>query len=245
MNKTVLTSYEIWHDISYSHLKILRMIRTEAVVHKEKLKLKKAEKLLEWDKKIILVRYKNWSIYWLYDRKSDSVIVSESIDFNENLLTDENTENSEITDQSSISETELFTEFFTEFSIQFFNEDNKKIFNSSDLMFESVRNKAETKKNAMKILSSWEEMSIMRCEKLKKKTMFVNRVILLIKILEWKESVRRSELLTLLFLVKQDLNLYINLNIWFKSARDLKVYCFLITQQQEIDVNNIQILKIY
>ena len=45
----------------------------------------------------------------------------------------------------------------------------KKIFDSSDLMSESVRNKAEAKKNAMKILSSWEKMSIIRCEKLKKK----------------------------------------------------------------------------
>ena len=43
---------------------------------------------------MILVKYKNWSIYQLYDKKSDSVIVSESIDFNEDWLTDENTENS-------------------------------------------------------------------------------------------------------------------------------------------------------
>ena len=46
-NKTVLTSYETWHDISYSHSKILRMIRTEAVVHKKESELKKAEKFLE------------------------------------------------------------------------------------------------------------------------------------------------------------------------------------------------------
>ena len=44
------------------------------------------------------MRYKNWSIYWLYDRESDSVIVSENVDFNEDLLTDENTEDSETTD---------------------------------------------------------------------------------------------------------------------------------------------------
>ena len=59
MNKIVLTSYETWHDISYSHLKILKMIEMKAVVHKEELELKKAEKLLEQDKKIILVRYRN------------------------------------------------------------------------------------------------------------------------------------------------------------------------------------------
>src|SRR5205809_5448320 len=121
------------------------MIRTEAVIHKEESELKKAEKLLEQDKKMILVRYRNQSIYQLYDRKSDSIIISESIDFNDDLLTDENTENNVI-DQNSISEIKFFTEFF--------NEDNKKIFNSSDLMSESVRDKAEAKKNVMRISSS-------------------------------------------------------------------------------------------
>ena len=77
----------------------------------------------------------------------------------------ENTENSEITDQSFIFKTEFFTELF----IKFFNENNKKIFDSPDLMSESVRDKAEAKKNVMKISSSWKEMSIMRHERLKKR----------------------------------------------------------------------------
>jgi len=113
-------------------------------------------------------------------------------------------------------------------------------------MSESVRDKAKAKKNVMKISSSWEEMLIIRYKRSKKKTMFVNRVILLIKILEWEESVnRKSELLILLFFVKLNLNLYTDLNIWLRSARDLKVYCLSVTQQQEIDVNDIQISKTY
>ena len=108
-----------------------------------------------------------------------------------------------------------------------------------------MKNKAKVKKEMMKILSSWEEMSIMRHERLKKKTMFVNRMILSVKILEWEKLIRKSELLTLLFLIKQNLDLYINLNIWFKSARDLKVYCLSVMQQQQIDVNRIQISKTY
>ena len=46
-NKTALISYEMWHDISYSHSKILKMIETEAVVHKKESELKKTEKLLK------------------------------------------------------------------------------------------------------------------------------------------------------------------------------------------------------
>ena len=59
MNKIMLTSYKTWYDISYSHLKILKIIKTEAVVHKEESELKKAEKLLEQDKKMILMRYRD------------------------------------------------------------------------------------------------------------------------------------------------------------------------------------------
>src|SRR6266487_104236 len=122
---------------------------------------------------MILIRYRDQSIYQLYDRESDSVIISESIDFNEDLLTNKNTEDSVI-DQSSIFKIKLFIKFF----IKFFNKDNKKIFNSSDLMSESVKNKAEAKKNTMKISSSQKEISIMRHERSKKKTALVNRVIL-------------------------------------------------------------------
>ena len=42
-----ITSYETWHDISYSHLKILKMIRTKTIVYKKKSELKKTEKFLE------------------------------------------------------------------------------------------------------------------------------------------------------------------------------------------------------
>ena len=85
----------------------------------------------------------------------------------------------------------------------------------------------------------------MRHEKLKKKTVLVNKMILSIKILKWEKLVKKFESLILLFLAKQDLNLYIDLNIWFKSVRNLKVYCLSVMQQQEIDINNIQILKTY
>ena len=75
---------------------------------------------------------------------------------------------------------------------------------------------------------------------------FLKKGILLIKILEWEKLIdRKSELLTLLFLVKQDLNLYTNSDIWLRSARDLKVYCLSVMQQQQIDVNEIQISKTY
>ncbi len=107
-------------------------------------------------------------------------------------------------------------------------------------MSESVRNKAEAKKNVMKISSSQEEMLIMRHERSKKKIALMNKIILSVKILEWEELIdRKSESLILLSLVKLNLDLYTDSNIWLRSARDLKVYCLLIMQQQQIDVNEI------
>ena len=94
------------------------MIRTKIIVHKKKSKLKKVKKILKWDKIIILMKYKNQLIYWLYDRKSDSIIISNSVDFNEDLLTNENIKNNEIINQNSISEIKLF--------IKFFNKKNQK-----------------------------------------------------------------------------------------------------------------------
>ena len=47
INKTALTSYEMWHKVSYLHSKILKMIEMKAVVHKEESELKKVRKLLE------------------------------------------------------------------------------------------------------------------------------------------------------------------------------------------------------
>ena len=67
-------------------------------------------------------------------------------------------------------------------------------------------------------------------------------MILSVKILEWKKLIRKSELLILLFLTKLNLNLYINSDIWLKSARDL---CLSVIQQQQIDINRIQISKTY
>ena len=54
-----LTSYKAWYEVPYPHLKILRIIRTEAVIHKKGPELKKAGKILKQDKKMILMKYRN------------------------------------------------------------------------------------------------------------------------------------------------------------------------------------------
>jgi hypothetical protein len=48
--------------------------------------LRKAGKIGARSKKIILIKYKDLSIYRLYDKKVDAVILSCSVDINESLL---------------------------------------------------------------------------------------------------------------------------------------------------------------
>ena len=42
-----LTSYKVWYGVPYPHLKILKMIGIEAVVHKEGPELKKVGKIVK------------------------------------------------------------------------------------------------------------------------------------------------------------------------------------------------------
>ena len=60
------------------------MIENDAYMHFENKKLKKTDKLDTCFKKIILIEYRDHLIYYLYDRKSNLIFVSYSIDINEN-----------------------------------------------------------------------------------------------------------------------------------------------------------------
>ena len=62
------------------------MINSDAYMHLEDKKLKKTDKLSMHFKKMILIEYRNHSIYCLYDRKSNSIFVSCSIDVNESSM---------------------------------------------------------------------------------------------------------------------------------------------------------------
>ena len=79
----------------------------------------------------------------------------------------------------------------------------------------------------------------------KKKTALVDRLVLSAKILEWEEPVQKLEPLTLLSLAKQDFELYIDLDIWFRPAKDLKAYYLSIMQQQQTGMDGIIISKFY
>src|SRR5204862_8096776 len=81
-----LTSYKVWHDKFYSFSKFLKMIESDAYMHFENKILKKTGKLSTHFKKMILIEYRDHSIYCLYDRKSNSIYVSCSIHINESSM---------------------------------------------------------------------------------------------------------------------------------------------------------------
>src|SRR6266487_1697986 len=94
------------------------MIESDAYLHFENKKLKKTDKIDAHFKKMILIDYRDHSIYCLYDKKINSIFVSCSIDINENLMLKKIT-------AAKVSEIEFFTvEFIDSFinsSAEFIN----------------------------------------------------------------------------------------------------------------------------
>src|SRR5436190_24091156 len=81
-----LTSYKVWHGKFYSFSKSLKMIGSDAYMHFENKKLKKTDKLSTCFKKMILIEYRNHSIYCLYNRESNLIFILCSVDVNENSI---------------------------------------------------------------------------------------------------------------------------------------------------------------
>ena len=116
------------------------MIGSDAYMHFENKKLKKTDKLSACFKKMILIKYKDHSIYCLYDRESNSIFVLCNVDVNESLMLKKLTIAEVYEIKSSTAELVKFDEFFT-------LESHETDFSSSinELIFEhvtlSVRNK--------------------------------------------------------------------------------------------------------
>src|SRR5205809_2860249 len=62
------------------------MISNDAYLHLEDKKLKKTDKIDSYFKKMILIKYRDHLIYHLYDKESNSIFVSCSIDVNKNSM---------------------------------------------------------------------------------------------------------------------------------------------------------------
>ena len=91
------------------------MIESNAYMHFENKKLKKTDKLNTYFKKMILINYRDHSIYYLYDRKTNLIFISCSININENSMLKKIT--------SAEAEINSFTNSFTDF----FSQNDKSI----------------------------------------------------------------------------------------------------------------------
>src|SRR5436190_3211361 len=131
------------------------MIGSDAYMHFENKKLKKTGKLSTHFKKMILIEYRNHAIYCLYDKKSNSIFISCSVDVNENSMLKKITAAEVYEIEFSTAEsinffinsfinfftdsfTDSFIESFTNFSSQIDKSINKLIFKHVAL---PVRNK--------------------------------------------------------------------------------------------------------
>ena len=129
------------------------MIESNAYMHFENKKLKKTGKLSAHFKKMILIEYRNHSIYHLYNRKSNLIFISCSVDVNKNSMLKKITAAEIYKIEFSTAESinffiNSFIESFINFSSQIDESINELIF---EHMTSSVKNKY---KNEDKISSS-------------------------------------------------------------------------------------------
>ena len=153
------------------------MINNDAYMHFENKKLKKTDKLSAHFKKMILIEYRNHSIYCLYDKESNLIFVSCSVDVNENSMLKKIT-------AAEVYKVESFTaEFIKSFINAFINSFikfsqinksiNESIFKHVTL---SVRDKYKSE-DKMSNSSSQTEISKIRCERFIKFDRFSSRRI--------------------------------------------------------------------
>src|SRR5438034_7298081 len=95
------------------------MISNNAYLYLEDKKLKKTDKIDSCFKKMILIKYRDYLIYCLYDRKSNLIFVLCSIDVNESSML-KNLTTAEVYEvESSIAELIKFDKSFTVKLIKF------------------------------------------------------------------------------------------------------------------------------
>src|SRR5437667_6821544 len=92
------------------------MIESDAYMHFENKKLKKTGKLSTCFKKMILIEYRDHSIYCLYDRESNLIFVLCNIDVNESSMLKKLTTAEVYKIESSTAE---FNKSFTAESVKF------------------------------------------------------------------------------------------------------------------------------
>ena len=162
-------------------------------MHFENKKLKKTGKLNAHFKKMILIEYKNHSIYHLYDKESNLIFVSCSIDVNKNSMLKNLTIAEIYKVKFSIFENST-TEFFAAESVKFDASESHEIKSSqinksiNELIFKhmtsSVRNKYKSKNKMSSSLSQIKVLKI-RCKKLfTKKKNIMNLTIMSIIIMK-------------------------------------------------------------
>ncbi len=97
------------------------MIESNAYLHFKNKKLKKTDKLDTHFKKMILIDYKDHSIYYLYDRKTNLIFIFCSIDINENSML-KKIISAEVKIKSfTVESAELINHFINSFTDSFIN----------------------------------------------------------------------------------------------------------------------------
>ena len=240
-----LTPFEAWHGAPYPVPKLLRTIGSDAYVHKEGPELEKQGKIGPRSDKMVLIGYRDSSTYRLYDRKTKLVTVSCSVDINEKpMLTGFKPAEIEEVDEDSEDPTSLINENSNPESLE-----NSEDPTSGTLQDEILQDPEPVAPAAARIPKKDRmpnppsRTTVPKTKRGRPRKNLVDKAVMMAKVLEWKEPDRKIEPLTVKSLFEQDIQLLEDPDIWFRPAKDLKVYS--IVQQQRLGVNGIIVPTTY
>ena len=135
-------SYETWINILFNVQCDIYIIKSDIYIHKKESELNFVSKLASCAKKMILMRFRNSIIYWVYDWEKNKIHISCNVKINKKLIK----ENEFISALNKRSDTQelsnaekSFIKCFTESSI-IFNDKNENFNSLSDkLVLKTVK----------------------------------------------------------------------------------------------------------
>ena len=253
-------SYEVWISTLFNVQCDIYIIESDIYIHKKESELNFVSKLASCAKKIILVKFRNFIIYWVYDWEKNKIHVSCSVEINKKLMKKNEsilTLNKKSDTQEFFDTEKLFIECSTESSIIFSDRNENFNFLFDELVLKTVKSSKQSKKR------SW----------FWKNSLFENKIISTIddqilnsaarKMIQlcWKKSIvalsfqnfNQSDIsLICVLLVKMNKKLLFedlkDWEIWYVSFHDFKVFSvthsseFTYVNDMKISISYVQII---
>ena len=148
-NYKAVIFYKAWINTSFNIQYDICIIESDIYIYKKKLKLNSTDKLASHAKKMILMRFRNSIIYWVYNWEKNKIHISCNVEINEKSMKENEfiSALNKKSDTQELSDAEKsFIKCSTKSSI-IFNDRNENFNSLSDeLVFKTIESSKQSKK---------------------------------------------------------------------------------------------------